>query len=206
MVPNAGGEISIPRLWEIVRDIRLKGQENVKQRMREVLEGMMPAVDARKKNYRARIKKGYSDQLARLFVAGEVFRKEYRRAANDALRDIFDFDCSVGFRSWKGQVYLIPYAGDGVYGVLDFLGELSYLEDFHYQNQTDRPDGVSSRDWKKRERVWDGVIDSDRWQDLLVLEICRYEFMYLLFPEGEMAREIHKLESKEGGLKGASGA
>lgn len=32
------------------------------------------------------------------------------------------------------------------------------LEDYHYQNQTDRPDSISSKDWNKRKRDWDTVL------------------------------------------------
>jgi hypothetical protein len=31
----------------------------------------------------------------------------------------------------------------------------SYVEDYHYQNQADKPDDVSDREWNKRRRDWD---------------------------------------------------
>ena len=32
--------------------------------------------------------------------------------------------------------------------------------DYHYQNQTDRPDKISDREWNRRESVWDEVMDT----------------------------------------------
>lgn len=36
-------------------------------------------------------------------------------------------------------------------------------EDFHYQNATDRPDGVTPREWKAREKAWDAIL-SGPWE------------------------------------------
>ncbi len=33
------------------------------------------------------------------------------------------------------------------------------FKDYHYQNATDRPDGVTAREWTNRRRVWDAIID-----------------------------------------------
>lgn len=35
------------------------------------------------------------------------------------------------------------------------------LEDYHYQNQTDRPDYITARNWKQREKTWDKAIGPD---------------------------------------------
>lgn len=32
--------------------------------------------------------------------------------------------------------------------------------DYHYQNQTDRPDEISDREWNRRESVWDEIMDT----------------------------------------------
>lgn len=34
------------------------------------------------------------------------------------------------------------------------------LEDYHYQNQTDRPENITEKDWKQREIDWDNVMPS----------------------------------------------
>ena len=202
LIPENGydggiNQCSIIELWSRVREIREKAQHEVRECMKERINMMKDLVDGRTKHYRDYIKQGRSDEMARLYVACQMFRGEYRKASNSSLRDPFDFDCSVGFRTWKGQVYLIPYTGDGVRNVFSFLKECSYLEDFHYQNQTDRPEEISDKEWKKRERVWDAMIDSGQWKDLLVLKICQYNFLYQLLPDTEMATEIREREKKE---------
>lgn len=34
-----------------------------------------------------------------------------------------------------------------------------WIEDFHYQNQTDKPDDISEGDWRHREEVFDDLFD-----------------------------------------------
>lgn len=47
----------------------------------------------------------------------------------------------------KQFVYIIPY-GDWNLKIPD------WFKDFHYQNQTDRPEEISSREYRYREKVW----------------------------------------------------
>lgn len=53
------------------------------------------------------------------------------------------------------------------------------LEDYHYQDQTDRPDNISKEDWKQREADWDKAMPS--WipaNDGIVIEILNSERLY----------------------------
>lgn len=56
---------------------------------------------------------------------------------------------SKGFEFFleKRFVYIIPY-GDWDIKIPN------WFKDFHYQNQTDRPEEISSREYKYREKVW----------------------------------------------------
>jgi hypothetical protein len=46
---------------------------------------------------------------------------------------------------------------------LEIAGFLEMVngKDYHYQNQTDKPDDVSDEEWAERERFWDAVFDID---------------------------------------------
>ena len=53
------------------------------------------------------------------------------------------------------------------------------LEDYHYQDQTDRPDGISKEDWKQREADWDKAMPS--WipaNDGIVIEMLNSERLF----------------------------
>lgn len=41
-----------------------------------------------------------------------------------------------------------------------YFNDLPFVEDYHYQNSTDRPEGITKSQWSKRIRDWDRVIGS----------------------------------------------
>lgn len=57
------------------------------------------------------------------------------------------------------------------------------LEEYHYQNQTDKPDEISARDWNKRKRDWDKVLKTSiPSTDGIVINIIDSEiFIHSLF-------------------------
>ena len=60
-------------------------------------------------------------------------------------------------------VYIIPYKGKyyGHYVCGDVKENekllFQFVDEFHYQNQTDKPDDITTREWNKRAEVWDDV-------------------------------------------------
>lgn len=62
---------------------------------------------------------------------------------------------------------------DFMENIPDGLLEKYEVEDYHYQNQTDKPDGVSESEWDERERYWDEVMPSGiPSTDGMVVDIC----------------------------------
>ncbi|MAM84506.1 MAG: hypothetical protein CL472_07540 [Acidobacteria bacterium] len=56
--------------------------------------------------------------------------------------------------------------------MLDVIYDAKWNEDFHYQNSTDRPEGVSENEWKRREELWDQSMPTGRPADVgLICEI-----------------------------------
>jgi len=58
------------------------------------------------------------------------------------------------------------------------------LKDYHYQNSTDRPEDISQKEWKQREKDWDFVVDAPHRNNLrftfssyltLRYEICYFD-------------------------------
>lgn len=60
-------------------------------------------------------------------------------------------------------VHIIPYKGKyyGHYVCGDVKENekllFQFVDEFHYQNQTDKPDDITTREWNKRAKVWDDV-------------------------------------------------
>lgn len=54
---------------------------------------------------------------------------------------------------------LCMYFGHPIY--LKSILELNYLLDYHYQNQTDKPEEIPDLDWVRRYKDWDSAIGSD---------------------------------------------
>jgi hypothetical protein len=58
-----------------------------------------------------------------------------------------------------GSVYLMVFGGHSV--ILNLLENFPELEDYHYQDQTDKTDDISDEEWEKRENTWDRLIGDD---------------------------------------------
>ena len=63
----------------------------------------------------------------------------------------------------KFIVHIIPYKGKyyGYYTCGDIKENekllFQFVDDFYYQNQTDKPDDITTREWNKRAKVWNTV-------------------------------------------------
>ena len=69
--------------------------------------------------------------------------------------------------------------------------------DYHYQNQTDRPDNVSAREWARRRKDWDKVIPRGSYAEngIVVNILDRGNFEHSLFGHG-MGSYMHLFPTK----------
>ena len=70
----------------------------------------------------------------------------------------YDFRCKMTIHPLPRKTLCMVFAGREFY---DYLENQPELEDYHYQNQTDKPDEISSRAWSKRRDDWDRAIGPD---------------------------------------------
>lgn len=179
-------------LWPLVRDIRLQATENVKEKLIEIYKTYISSIDQTTEEFNKKLEeyrpiyKNYNEKqiidIVCVVLADEFLKEAYKRNATSMYRSIFCFDASVGFRQNKGKIYLTYYADMNMRNVFDFLVKDPRLEEYHYQNQTDPPDYIPEKDWKKRGREWDDLIDNGGWEDVLCLDICKYDMYYQLNP------------------------
>lgn len=64
------------------------------------------------------------------------------------------FSCSVFYdrRYWYIKFFPNQHLD---YKIMDYMEEKYNLQDYHYQNQTDSPDDISYKNYKKRDKKWD---------------------------------------------------
>jgi hypothetical protein len=191
-------------LWPLVRDIRIQATKNVKKKLKEIYKTFIScssSIDQTtsefkdQQEYYTNLYKATEQQIIDLVcieLADAAIVERYKKATISMARDFFNFDVSVGFRQNKGKIYLKYYADMEMRNVFIFLVKDPRLEEYHYQNQTDPPDYIPEKDWGKRRKEWNDLIDNGSWEDVLTLDICRYDMYYMLNPQLELKSEILK--------------
>lgn len=87
-------------------------------------------------------------------VIANIIREISQKNLNNEL----NVQASVMVYVRKKQIYIQFFAVDRE--VLEMVVDTDpRFQDFHYQNQTDRPDKVSAREWNHRKKVWDALTD-----------------------------------------------
>jgi hypothetical protein len=75
-------------------------------------------------------------------------------------RDRFNVSMSMVVYEHQDDLYLHFFGIEDCPAMVNVIANTvknGYLSDFHYQNHTDRPDGISEKDWDNREKVWDDI-------------------------------------------------
>ena len=113
-------------------------------------------------------------------MVAEMMEKGYQASSRTLQRDHFDFDASIAFQRFDGNIYLRWFADMFVRDTFDWLEKDKRFIEYDYDNRCDRPSEVSEGDWTERRRVWDGIYPDSGLPIQLVLEISRYN-MYAGF-------------------------
>lgn len=140
-------------------------------------------IDAMLKKYSSRVRKIGLELWGKLAIqiATRIFdshtlwpEKKKLSALHEAMIDIqekhellmrgsrqphYDFDCKVCLYS-VGQ-YVIGFVLAEQKAFKDCFARLKLVEDYCYQNQTDRPEGIPVREWNKRGRDWRKVLNNN---------------------------------------------
>jgi hypothetical protein len=176
-------------LWKVSHFFYKKGTEKIKEHIEYIFISVVNRIDETSDDYKKTYKeildseyiksKGnkYKKFVAKTKIADKLIIEGYKEVSNKKMFDEFNFDCSITFREYNGGIYIIPYHCGNV---LSFLKKNRNLFDFHYQNQTDRPNYISYKEWNHRREVWDEIFKN--WNDMLVMEICSLDKYWLLNP------------------------
>lgn len=91
--------------------------------------------------------------------AWREMRDEQKNAIAGMREPDVDFGCKLSLINHRSGVYVVMYSEQAEY--TRAWEKLPGIVDFSYWNNTDRPDEVSAKDWKKRERVWDSIFKGE---------------------------------------------
>ena len=121
-----------------------------------------------------------------------ILRQELRKPYND-----FNFMFKVVIFERKNKLYGIYY--DHSYLNYKMLFDRDIAVDYHYQDQSDKPDDVSNRDWNFREEVWSDIFDdiSTLWipsEAGAVYDIVDVEDIYVTSSMLDDIRRVRKEE------------
>ena len=99
----------------------------------------------------SRTSKNYDDNLLKALI--DVINANRKQIITSGLRNPeFDFDLSVRLFPINNKKTLINCFHDDV----EFQQELAnYFDEYHYQNQSDKPDNIPTRQWNLRRKDWD---------------------------------------------------
>lgn len=79
-----------------------------------------------------------------------------------------NYGFSATFISTKNKILALIFTERPEYE--EAFQSLSFVEDYHYQNQTDRPDSISSTRWNKRRKDWKWIWNATPSQQGLTYE------------------------------------
>lgn len=182
------------QLWAVLRDIQTQALANVKQRIWDTYWNEMIRINPEGEEYQEVIRKKEhlfdKDWAVRLEVVRERYSKGVKENATAHERSNFDIDVSLVVHQHESGYYLRAFCDQVscLGGALNFLYKHPQLVDFHYQNQTDRPENITARQWNQRRKVWDDIFGKsglDPFQ--LTLQISNWQKWYQLDPWLHMA-------------------
>lgn len=96
-----------------------------------------------------------------VYAAERQLRDRIQRMRASPQRDPM-VDWSLGLKCWwsaSEQAYVGYLYGEMQQPVRELLLGRSIVRDFAYWNNSDQPDSASNREWRRREKVWDEVLD-----------------------------------------------
>ncbi len=83
-----------------------------------------------------------------------VLTNKYREAARQSERNYLDVEAGLNIWQDGRYAYIVPIGRAE-------LADADYAVDYHYQDQTDRPENITARQYAARERKWEQLCLKD---------------------------------------------
>lgn len=181
-------------MWPLLWKIRDTAEVNIRQALRDHYWHLVRTMDPDSDEYLKKREKDpdRNEVSFRLGLARDKVRDAYKENTVRSERDTYTLDVPVAVYPHNGQVYLRTFVESiSVVGsALDFVRTMPELEDYHYQNQTDKPDEVPTKEWKIRRRVWDEISKSQQGVgNHITLDILSWASFWRFDPWLDLAKE-----------------
>ena len=127
------------------------------------------------------------------------YQKTVEKANNLSSKNADALECNVALIPLKGRI-LVLYYGNIRSEYLQAFESLTEVEDYHYQNSTDKPDDVSQKAWNKRKFDWDLALgNSSGTRSGLTYELMNYDLSWEAFSHStkDMILKQQSLESRK---------
>ena len=167
-------------LWEFISDIQPKLQVYARKQIKREIDSWKPlkkgkkVTDWEKENA---LRKCYAEQL----VSSHGF-------------GAYDFDLWLNFYEHRGAVYILLVAGNRMGGAIEILQEHPGLEKYGYWNNTDAPEDMDPREWTRRSKVWDEILDHTYRKLRLVIVEWEYNTWVHVSPVMEASKKAMRKE------------
>lgn len=176
-------------------ELRDKLKEELRPKIEKVKERLVIKEVAAKYHYtldrrRLGLEEGETDPSKAMTEVIWSFEEEVREAVKSPYRSHLDFKCAVGIIPVTTKLTLAM----SFFGREDYRKtweRMPWVSDYHYQDQTDRPDKISARAWRQRRDDWEKAIGpSYRPSDhCFELQICDGE-IFMLFYGGKLKKRV----------------
>lgn len=92
----------------------------------------------------------------------------------------YKFSESVVVYPYKDRVF-VQFFGNN--DLMKIVNKCKLFKDFHYQNQTDKPERLTEKEWRNREKIWDNIFkgnDNIPAQSGLVYDFMTYDMFNMM--------------------------
>ena len=115
------------------------------------------------KNYKLSLKQ--KEKKSCFQLAYMTISSRYAQIKERGERDPFvDFDFAVAVYPIKNKILARYFTEQRVFEDLWFSQK--FVKDYHYQNQTDRPENISEKKWDQREKDWDIALEEQCYKNI----------------------------------------
>lgn len=204
-----------PNPWDVIWEIRDQGRKTVRQKIADLYRDLLNMVHGKGVSLsgylldshpwgqvQARFDEDISANdtfLTRLRWVRDYVWKGFQGGGTSLERTLWNPDIYLSVYPHRSKLYVRVYDDFVSYlgGSLDFVEEHPRLEDFHYQDQCDRPDDVTAAQWRSRGRVWDAVYP-DGYPRLTRVDIWSLELFQIHDPWFEVGSDLRKRYEEQG--------
>jgi len=178
-------------LWEVMTEIQERGRKRATATLAKFMWGLTEN-PANASAFGLILKlEADKSELARVMEISRATFLAYREQIGKSERNVFDLDVSVAVHK-VGRRYLFrPFSGSGLLSsTLAFMAKMPALEDYHYQNSSDRPEEIGARAWAARAATWDRAMYPNwNWRPFLALDVVSVNGWHEIDPGAELMRK-----------------